>query len=78
MFMGDRQGNCDFYTIAANGSSVTQITTDTGVDSNPTFSPDGLLIAFASTRGGQGDVYNIGTDGTGLQKLTNTAEAESV
>lgn len=53
----------------------------TGVDQRPAFSPDGTRIAFDGFRGRPGtagtDVYVVGVDGTGLERLT-TATGEDV
>ena len=40
------------------------------------WSPDGRLIAFASSRTGQGDIYVIRSDGNGLRRLTISRDAE--
>ena len=38
--------------------------------SAPAWSPDGRKILFVSNRGGNGEVYVMNADGTGLRKLT--------
>ena len=43
----------------------------------PSVSPDGRHIAFISNRGGLNDVYVMTADGTGLVRLTNSADYES-
>ncbi len=40
-------------------------------DSGPDWSPDGKLIAFASTRDG-GGIFVVGTDGKGIRRVTAT------
>jgi TolB protein len=44
-----------------------------GIGNNylPVFSPDGTRIAFMSTRDGQGEIYVMNADGSGLRRLTN-------
>ncbi len=45
-------------------------------DVSPTWSPDGQHIAFASNRGGNGYfVYLMNPDGSGVKKLSDTANA---
>ena len=44
---------------------------DTG-NSDPTWSPDGSQIAFASTRSGKSEIWVVNVDGTNLRQLTNT------
>ena len=39
-------------------------------DSAPAWSPDGRKILFVSNRGGNGEVYVMNADGSGLRKLT--------
>ena len=40
-------------------------------DIDPTWSPDGSLIAFASARTGQRQLYVMEKDGTDVRQLTN-------
>jgi Tol biopolymer transport system component len=44
----------------------------------PYGSPDGKQVVFYSSRDGTPDLYIIGVDGTGLRRLTNDADRESV
>jgi TolB protein len=44
---------------------------DTGYDSYPALSPDSTQIVFASSRDGNGEIYMINADGSGLTRLTN-------
>lgn len=39
-------------------------------DASPSFSPDGKLIAFSSTRDGEESIYIMQRDGTGIRKIT--------
>jgi hypothetical protein len=55
-----------------DGLNATRLTTDTGVDHFPGWSPDGSKIAFASTRGGGGfEIYTMNANGTNVQQLTS-------
>jgi Tol biopolymer transport system component len=40
-------------------------------DIDPTYSPDGMFIAFASARSGQRQLYVMGRDGSNLRQLTS-------
>jgi Tol biopolymer transport system component len=58
----------------ADGSGPMRLTHFYGVDSSPTWSPDGTKIAFSSLLGGayeERTIYMINADGTGQTKLTN-------
>jgi TolB protein len=69
-FASNQGGNWDVYTMNADGSGVVRLTTDPGVDTQPSFSPDGQRIAFASDRAGNYDVYTMNADGSGVVRLT--------
>ena len=43
----------------------------------PALSPDGSRVVFASTRSGNGDLYVVGQDGTGLVQITNSRYADT-
>ncbi len=49
-FTSNRDGNEEVYTMNADGSAQTRITSVSGADTNPAFSPDGAKIAFTSSR----------------------------
>jgi hypothetical protein len=55
-FASFRTGGGDIYTMNANGSAQTQLTSHLASDLEPSFSPDGSQIAFRSTRTGLGDI----------------------
>ncbi len=42
----------------------------------PTFSPDGSKVAFVSNRGGRYDIWIVGVDGKGLERVTDDPERE--
>jgi hypothetical protein len=45
-FVSDRDGNHEVYAMNANGTGQTNLTNNPGVDSGPSWSPDGRKIAF--------------------------------
>lgn len=47
-----------------------QLTRDEGIDSNPSWSPDGRTIAFRSNRSGNDDIWIMDTNGNSKKKLT--------
>jgi Tol biopolymer transport system component len=53
-----------------DGSNVTRLTQNDGIDAFPVWSPNGSSIAFASNRNEHYDIYLIRPDGSGLLRLT--------
>jgi Tol biopolymer transport system component len=68
----EREG--DIYVMNADGTGATNLTNSPTIqDGSPTWSPDGLFIAFASVRQNS-DIYAINADGSGgeIQLTTDT------
>ncbi|SDO06879.1 TolB family protein [Geodermatophilus sp. DSM 45219] len=78
VFVSDREDpEGDIYRMAADGSEQTRLTeTPFVTDYSPSWSPNGRHIAFGSTQAGidNPEVYRIRTDGSGLRRLTRTAD----
>jgi Tol biopolymer transport system component/TolB-like protein/Tfp pilus assembly protein PilF len=53
------------------------ITNHPAFDADPTFSPDGQQIAFASLRDGNAEIYLMDADGSNVRRLTNHPAWES-
>lgn len=66
------RGN-DVYSMDANGSNITQLTTDPATDADPTWSPDTTQVVFESNRDGNYEIYVMNADGSGQTRLTNSA-----
>ena len=63
--------NDDIWLIEADGTDLTQLTTDPGFDGSPAFSPDGSRIVFTSSRAdGTGQVFVMNADGSEQTQLT--------
>jgi Tol biopolymer transport system component len=63
----------DIWTMSADGSGQTPLTSGPDHDTGPSWSPDGTRVAFTrrpSSDPGNADVYVINADGTGEQRLT--------
>jgi WD40 repeat protein len=65
-----RQHN-DIYTTDLSGKSRFQLTNDPADDIDPSWSPDGTHVAFASNRTGTYQIYVVDANGKGLTQLTN-------
>jgi dipeptidyl aminopeptidase/acylaminoacyl peptidase len=56
--------------INADSTGFAQITMDGAGYHHPTWSPDGLHLAFASTRDGPAELYAMAANGSGVVRLT--------
>ena len=64
------KSNSDLYLIPIGGGESKRLTTSSGVDNHPRWSPDGKTIAFVSTRGGSAQVWLLPVDGGEARPLT--------
>jgi Tol biopolymer transport system component len=74
-FQSNRDGNFEIYSMNADGSDQTRLTTNAAEDVNAAWSPDGTKIAFQSNRDGNAEIYVMSADGMNQTRLTtNSAE----
>ncbi len=79
-FVNAQTGTSQIYTVDVLTQTVTQITTDSGNKSNPTWSVDGRWIAYASDINGLGnrDIMIVRSTGVGAPAaLASTGQDES-
>jgi TolB protein len=50
VFVTDRDGDYEIYSIRVDGTDLRRLTRSQGIDAHPAWSPDGEWIAFASAR----------------------------
>lgn len=62
----------DLYTIPVAGGTAARITSGTGWDQQPRYSPDGKQIAFVSDRNGSKNLWIANADGTKPRILTKS------
>jgi Tol biopolymer transport system component len=74
VFVSDRDGNPEIYSMLSDGSNVKRLTSDPGKDVSPCWSPDGKQIAWASNRSGNWDIWIMNEDGSGPINLTDDKE----
>jgi TolB protein len=55
--------------MGVDGTGPVQLTHDAGSNESPTWSPDGSLIAFSSTREGPSRIYVMTAFGTEQRRL---------
>jgi WD40-like Beta Propeller Repeat len=81
-FSATINGNGDIYLLnvdsALSGEHpiIKRLTTNPAADFDPTWSPDGLQIAFRSQRDGNDEIYVMNADGTCQINLTNDPLAD--
>ena len=73
VFVSNRDGNPEIYTMNADGSDVTRLTNNPAEDNRPSWSPDGRRIAFESNRDGSNGIYAMNADGSDVTLLTDDA-----
>jgi Tol biopolymer transport system component len=77
-FATDRDGDFEIYTMNADGSGQTRLTTATGDDLYPVWSADGAKLAFSSQRTGfNSQIYTMTASGANQMPLTNTSPASN-
>jgi len=73
IFVSDRTGSDELYTMHGDGTGVHMIPTTAGVKTDPAVSPDGKKIVFtvgAIDVGTASPLWVVNSDGTGLGQLT--------
>lgn len=63
--------NTDVWSMKTDGSDQRQLTANSSVENDPSFSPDGGKIAFVSSRDGNSEIYVMNADGTDQKRLTS-------
>jgi Tol biopolymer transport system component len=76
LFVSDRSGASQIYTMNPDGSDVRNLTSSGGDNYYPAVSPDGRRIAFVSTRDGNPEIYSMDTDGTHQLRLTSNPQQD--
>ncbi|HJQ31440.1 MAG TPA: protein kinase [Pyrinomonadaceae bacterium] len=67
----DDGSSINLWARDERGEAARQLTFDAGKNFRPVSSPDGRLIYFVSTRGGQTNIWAAEADGTGARRLTS-------
>jgi uncharacterized protein YjdB len=61
------------WAVNMDGTGLAQLTRDS-VNSSPSVSPDGQIIAYVSTRNKDGDIWLMGRDGSNQRQFTRTPQ----
>jgi len=64
-------GDADIFIYSVESGETTNVTQAPSFDADPSLSPDGRQIVFASTRDGNAEIYLMNVDGTNVRRLTN-------
>jgi TolB protein len=70
VFVRDRNGLTDVFTMNADGTGKKNLTRNQANDQDPSFSPDGRYITFASDRYGDWEIMRMTADGRRQVRLT--------
>jgi TolB protein len=62
-------GRNDIMVIGFNGRPPVQLTSDAGNNESPSWSPDGSMIVFSSSREGRSRIYVMTAFGTDQRRL---------
>src|SRR6185295_11617771 len=60
----------DLWIVAREGGVASRLTTGTGIETDPEFSPDGTMVAFTGQYDGNTDVYVVPASGGVPRRLT--------
>lgn len=64
----------DIWVVSASGGKARRVTSGSGNDEWPRFSPDGKRIAFQSNRNGNVDIYVVSAGGGDPQQITTARD----
>ena len=63
-------GNSNIFAMDLRSRTTTRLTNSTAIDTSPSYSPDGSKVVFTSDRGGQPQIYVMGADGSGQNRIS--------
>ncbi|HXN72877.1 MAG TPA: PDZ domain-containing protein [Candidatus Acidoferrales bacterium] len=67
----------DLWTVDRSGGHASRLTTGTGIETDPVFSPDGTMIAFTGEYDGNTDVFVVPASGGVPKRLTYHPTADA-
>lgn len=71
IFMSNRDGNAEIYSVTAGSSEWTNLTHSDASENWPEWSPGGSQIAYQSNLHGKLDIWVMNADGAGVRRLTD-------
>ncbi len=71
------EGDAEIFTMNPDGTGLTQLTRNAADDYYPSWSADGLKIAFVSERNCNDEVYRMAASGAGQTNLTKSPASDA-
>jgi TolB protein len=68
--MSEEDGNSHIWVSDPDGSNARRLTDGFGINSSPSFSPDGKQLAFVSNRAGNPQLYVVAAEGGAPRRIT--------
>ena len=68
----------DLWLTGRDGGPAARLTTGVGIESDPSFSPDGSLVAFSGQYDGNTDIYVVAAAGGVPRRLTHHPQPDTV
>jgi TolB protein len=72
----DERNAFDIFTVEVATGKINRLTQDQGNNEEPSFSPNGRMIAFVSTRNGKRQLFVMSADGN-FQRQMSTEETST-
>jgi TolB protein len=72
MSLGTPDGESSIYEMDLRTRQSRRLTQSAGIDTGPSYSPDGRQIVFESDREGSQQLYVMNSDGSGVRRLSGT------
>ena len=73
----NRKDKMDIFLVDITGGQIRQLTHGEGSNEDPTWSPDGRLLAFSSTRDVRAQIYVMDADGSAPRRAADVPGASS-
>jgi TolB protein len=73
----NRKDKMDVFLVDVTGAQMRQLTHGEGSNEDPTWSPDGRLLAFSSTRAGRSQIFVMDADGSAPRRMADVPGASS-
>jgi len=73
LIASDRDGNYEIYCVNIDGENPVNLSQNQASENDPTWSPDGMYIAFSSDRTGTNEIYIMKYDGSEQKQITKSS-----